>query len=91
MLTNVNKRGEGLEHMRVDGVHALAKEVKYLRKRAGLSQTELAEKIGASRSWVARLERGEERLEVRLVFEALWALGQTIQIFDAHENQERLR
>ncbi|WP_085905871.1 helix-turn-helix domain-containing protein [Kiloniella majae] len=37
-------------------------KIKQLREAAGLSQTDLAEKIGSGRSQVAKLERGERQL-----------------------------
>ena len=37
------------------------------RKRLGLGQAELAEKIGVSRQWVVGIERGHSRAELGLV------------------------
>jgi HTH-type transcriptional regulator / antitoxin HipB len=46
----------------------------------GLSQTELAKKIGASRFWVAEVERGKPRAELGLVLKALRALRLDLKI-----------
>jgi HTH-type transcriptional regulator/antitoxin HipB len=45
------------------------------RKRQGLSQQAVAERVGCTRQWVAELEAGGERLEVALVLRTLNALG----------------
>ncbi len=52
------------------------------RKRSGLSQTEFAQKIGASRKWVAEIEAGKEAAELSRVLRALQALGIAIGISD---------
>ena len=45
------------------------------RKRLGLGQAELAEKIGASRQWVVGIERGHSSAELGLALRTLDALG----------------
>jgi HTH-type transcriptional regulator/antitoxin HipB len=50
------------------------------RQEIGWSQTELAARIGTSRSWVSEMENGKERVEVALVFKALHALGLTVDV-----------
>jgi y4mF family transcriptional regulator len=45
------------------------------RKRAGWSQTELAEQVGVSRQWVSLVETGKTSVEFDLVLAALQALG----------------
>lgn len=39
------------------------KRLKKARMEAGLTQTEVAEKLGASQSWVSKVELGELRVE----------------------------
>jgi len=46
------------------------------RERAGLTQTELAERIGQTQSFVSKYERGERRLDVVEFVEFVNALGQ---------------
>ncbi len=45
------------------------------RRALGLSQGELAERIGVSRLWVSEIERGKPRAELALVLRALDAVG----------------
>jgi transcriptional regulator with XRE-family HTH domain len=43
---------------------ALVRLITAQRKEAGILQTELAEKLGRSQTWVARLEGGGRRIDV---------------------------
>ena len=52
------------------------------RKRLGLAQAELAEKIGASRQWVVGIERGHGRAELGLVLRTLDTLGIRLETRD---------
>ncbi|CAN5150402.1 hypothetical protein BH09GEM1_BH09GEM1_22500 [soil metagenome] len=63
------------------------------RLAAGLSQTELGERIGASRFWVAEFERGKPRAELGLALEAIRALGLVLSIErkDAVSKREKAR
>ena len=50
------------------------------REAAGLTQTQLAERIGASRFWVAAFEKGKSSAELGLALKAIQALGLSIRI-----------
>jgi DNA-binding XRE family transcriptional regulator len=54
------------------------------REAAGLTQTQLAERIGASRFWVAAFEKGKPSVEPGLALKAIQALGLAISIAPAH-------
>lgn len=56
------------------------------REKAGLTQTELAEKIGEYQSFVARLESGQRRVDVVEFLELAEVLG-----FDAEESLRNLQ
>lgn len=56
------------------------------REKAGLTQTELAEKIGEYQSFVARLESGQRRVDVIEFLELAEVLG-----FDAEESLRNLQ
>ena len=64
--------------MRISTPADLAAEIKAARKHAHLTQDQLASLIGASRSWVKRLERGEPRVELELTLRAAHAVGLSI-------------
>jgi len=52
------------------------------RERKGLSQSALADLIGASRWWVMRVEKGKPKTEVGLVLQALTALDLVADVHD---------
>jgi DNA-binding XRE family transcriptional regulator len=54
--------------------------VRQTRMAAGLSQTELGERISASRFWVAEIEKGKASAELGLALKALAALGLSVRI-----------
>lgn len=56
--------------------------VRRRRTKAALSQTELADKIGTSRKWIADLERGHPRAQLHLVLDVLNALDALVDIID---------
>ena len=60
---------------------ALARES---REAAGLTQTQMAERIGASRFWVAAFEKGKPSVELGLALKAIQALGLAISIAPSH-------
>lgn len=50
------------------------------RRKLGLTQAELARKIGAGRQWLVAVERGKSRAEIGLVLRALSALDLSLTI-----------
>ena len=50
------------------------------RKDLGLTQTELARKVGVGRQWVVSIEQGKPRAEIGLVLRALAVLGIKLSI-----------
>lgn len=49
--------------------------IKSRRRSLGLSQADLASKLGASRLWITEIERGKPRASLVLILQALSALG----------------
>lgn len=61
--------------VRIASSDDLGRYVRNLRKRRGLTQTDLAAAASVSRRWLADLEAGKPTVEVRLVFQILAALA----------------
>ena len=68
--------------MFVETMHQLGARARQARLDRGLTQAQLAGRLGASRDWVIRLEQGHTRLEAQLVLDALVLLGLTIDVED---------
>lgn len=65
--------------MMIRTAHEFGLLIKESRKAAGLTQAELAERVGASREWVRQVESGnKQRVELGLTLRALTALGITL-------------
>ena len=60
--------------MRVRTAEELGLTIRDRRAELGLSQAELASRIGATRYWVIAVEKGKPRAEVGLLLAALDAL-----------------
>jgi HTH-type transcriptional regulator / antitoxin HipB len=61
--------------------------VRQARLMAGLSQTDLGQRIGASRFWVAQFEKGKPGAELGLALKAMHALGLTVVIEPKNASQ----
>lgn len=57
------------------------------RRRAGLTQEGLAERLGKTQSFISKCERGERRLDIVDVRELCRALGTTLPEFVADFEQ----
>lgn len=62
---------------------ALCRLLRETRERAGLTQVELAEKIGETQSYVSKVERGERRLDLVQLQTFCRALGVSLSQFVA--------
>ena len=54
---------------------ALSRKVREQRAKEGISQTELAKRLGSSQSRIAKMESGDASVSVDLMLKALLALG----------------
>lgn len=61
--------------VRIRTTHEVGLLIRERRRVAGITQAELAERVGASREWIRLLESGKPRLELGLTLRALTALG----------------
>lgn len=69
--------------MRVRTMRELGGAVRHARRQRHMTQAELAERMGVSRDWVVRLERGHARLEAQKVFDALFVVGLAVDVSEA--------
>lgn len=66
--------------MRVTTVRDLGALVRTSRRAHGMTQADLAERVGVSREWVVRLEAGHPRLEVQKALDTLAVLGLLLDV-----------
>lgn len=59
---------------------ALGAAIRDRRKRLGLDQAELANRIGVSRQWIVAVEKGKPRAAMSLILRALAALDLSLTI-----------
>ena len=58
----------------------LAQTLKEERKRAGLTQEELAEKIGTKKTYISRLENGIADIQLSTLFRIFEGLGRRVSL-----------
>lgn len=61
--------------IQIHTVRDLGAAVRQARTEQKMSQADLAAKVGVSRNWIMRLEKGHPRLEAQLVLDAMAAAG----------------
>jgi HTH-type transcriptional regulator / antitoxin HipB len=70
--------------MRVATVRELGAAVRQARRDRGQTQADFARMLGVYPDWVGRLERGNPRLEVQLVLDAVNAAGLSLTLGEQH-------
>ena len=58
----------------------LAQTLKEERKRTGLTQEELAEKIGTKKTYISRLENGKADIQLGTLFRIFEGLGRRVSL-----------
>jgi HTH-type transcriptional regulator/antitoxin HipB len=66
--------------MKIRTVADLGLVLRERRRELGHTQAELAERTGASRQWIIRVEQGNPRSDVGLVLKAIAALRLTLDV-----------
>lgn len=66
--------------MQAKSVRDLGAQVRSARRTQGMTQADLASRLGVSRDWVVRLEQGHPRLEAQRVLDALSVLGLSLDV-----------
>jgi transcriptional regulator with XRE-family HTH domain len=67
----------------LEGLALLGKTIRLGRMQKRLTAQELAERVGVSRSTLQRIEKGDPKVEIGLMFEAAAIVG--VRLFDADE------
>lgn len=67
----------------LEGLALLGKTIRLGRMQRRLTAQELAERVGVSRSTLQRIEKGDPKVEIGLMFEAAAIVG--VKLFDADE------
>lgn len=71
-----------------DTVANLGHEIRRLRRRAGITQGDLADKAGVSRRWVIHIERGHVGGEIGNVMKVIRALELKLQFMRPQESAQ---
>ncbi|WP_407937044.1 helix-turn-helix domain-containing protein [Kineosporia babensis] len=66
--------------MRVATVRDVGVLARRFRREQGLTQADLAERVGVGREWIVRLESGHPRLEAQKVLDTLFVLGLVLDV-----------
>ena len=66
-----------------EGIALLGQMIRHGRKQRKMTEMELAERLGIARSTLQRLEKGDPKVEIGLMFEAAHLVG--IRLFDLDE------
>lgn len=64
----------------MNSIHDIAAVARGRRRELGLSQAELASRMGVSRQWIAGFEAGKPGAELRLVIRLIAALGLRLSV-----------
>ncbi len=70
-----------------DGIALLGKMIRLGRKQRKITQVELCERLGIARDTLQRLEKGDPKVEIGIVFEAATLVG--VKLFDSDEKAVR--
>jgi HTH-type transcriptional regulator / antitoxin HipB len=66
---------DGEHPFRIYTAASIGQAIRHYRKQAGLTQAELAERVGVDRTYLSRLERGQETEQLRRILAMLRQLG----------------
>lgn len=67
-----------MEMTKEDYLEALAKRIKTLRKQQGMTQSQLAEKLGTNHTYIVRMEKGSQDSQISSLLAIANALDVTI-------------
>ena len=61
----------------------LGRAIRHKRLERGLTQQELAERVGVARQWIIKVEKGKTRVELEALLRTLFQLGLELRLDDA--------
>ena len=67
----------------LESIALLGKMIRHGRKQRQMTEHELADRLGIARSTLQRVERGDPRVEIGIMFEAAALVG--VKLFDSDE------
>lgn len=67
----------------LEGLALLGKMIRHGRKQRKMTEHELADRLGVARSTLQRMEKGDPKVEIGLMFEAAALVG--VRLFDSDE------
>ena len=70
----------GLYPTKQDERERIGCAISEMRKAAGLSQTDLGERIGCDRSYIAKIENGRQYISINVLFKITTELGASVEI-----------
>jgi HTH-type transcriptional regulator/antitoxin HipB len=71
----MSKSPTGEQPFRIYTAESIGQAIRHYRKQAGLTQAELADRVGIQQSYLSRLEQGHETEQLRRVLAILRHLG----------------
>ena len=75
--------------MEADVLKTIGENTRKYRTRAGLTQAELAEKVGVGTSFISRVERGEKRMRIETILLVAAALHISVDLLLCPENESK--
>jgi transcriptional regulator with XRE-family HTH domain len=72
--------GDDARPFRIYTATSIGQAIRHYRKQAGLTQAEFAEQVGVDRTYLSRLERGQETEQLRRILAMLRQLGVKITL-----------
>ena len=70
-----------MQHDKTFYYAVIAKNIKSLRQKLGLSQEKFAEKIGCSREFISRIENNNEKISLNMLLDVCCIFGITPEEF----------
>lgn len=67
----------------LEGLALMGKMIRHGRKQRKMTEHELADRLGVARSTLQRMEKGDPKVEIGLMFEAAALVG--VRLFDSDE------